>query len=97
MIDPDRYFPPEPASDCDVPVRASRGTTSPAVIREQLTGGCALYRPLWLARRPSTATTPEGAEPSTRVARSKVQVPAEVRLGSGVFHVRQICCPDQKD
>jgi hypothetical protein len=96
MIDPERYFPPGPASDCEL-ARVSRGAALSAVVREELTGGCVLYRPLWLARRPSTATTPEGAEPSTRVARSKVQVPAEVRLGSGVFHVRQICRPDQKD
>ncbi len=97
MIDPNRYFPPEAAAGCRGSVRASRGTALPAVVREQLTGGCVLYRPLWFMRQPSTATTPEGVEPSTRVARSRVQVPAEVRPDGGTFHVHQMCRTDQED
>jgi hypothetical protein len=93
MIDPERYFPPGPASDCEL-ARVSRGPALSAVVREELTGACVLYRPLRFGREPCAAMTPEGGRAEHPCSPKQGQ---EVRLGSGVFPVRQMCRPDQED
>jgi hypothetical protein len=55
MIDPNRYFLPDPVLDRREPTRNSRRAEPPTLAREELEGGCALYRPLSFVRKPSEA------------------------------------------
>ena len=66
MTDADWYFPPRPASVRREP--DSRVARQPAVVREELAGGCALYRPLRFARMPRQAGTPGATGRSLREA-----------------------------
>ncbi len=53
MMDPDRYFPISPAFDPYELRQTSSRVPSLVIVREELLGGCLLYRPPCFVRSPS--------------------------------------------
>ena len=71
MIDPDRYFLPDPAFGYGEPIRNARETRLPIGAREELAGGCVLYRPLRFAMRPRLTGLPNRTEQGITNGRSR--------------------------